>query len=231
MTLPEPPQRELHAICDHWAERLKGLEGEDARIDYIQSVLPQLLSNRRLWVRALEGIAAGSSFPDLRQATMFRDELVLYPNNKRLFSVRMFLYDSLAYTPIHDHNAWGVIGAVSGQLEVVRYQREDDGNREGFARLRLQSRRVLEPGSVDVTQPLEAGIHQTGNPGGGTSIMLSVYGNPIRRLHINRFDLGSQRVYKMYPPRMQKKKLAGQALATMINSVPSAATAGGQGTG
>ena len=215
MVLSDSPQSELHSICDHWAEQLKGLEGEGARIDYIQSVLPQLLRNSKLWVRTLEGIAAGSSFPDLRRATMFGDELILYPNNKRLFSVRMFLYDSLAYTPIHDHNAWGVIGAVSGQLEVVRYQREDDGKREGFARLRLDSRRELEPGGVDVTQPLEAGIHQTGNPGGGTSIMLSVYGNPIRRLHINRFDFDSQRVFKMYPPRMQKKKLAAQALETM----------------
>jgi predicted metal-dependent enzyme (double-stranded beta helix superfamily) len=214
---PDSPQSELYSICDHWTADLQRLEGDNARIDYIKSVLPQLLLNRPLWSNLLEGIVAGSSFPDLRQATMFRDELILYPNNKRLFSLRMFLYDSMTFTPIHDHNAWGVIGTITGPIEVVRYQRQDDGLKEGFARLRLEERRLLKPGQVDVTRPLDAGIHQTGNPGAETSIMLSVYGNPIRRLYINRFDQDNQRVFKMYPPRMQKRELAGQALKALVH--------------
>lgn len=216
MTASDSPKTELYSICDLWSEDLQRFESNRERIDYIKSVLPQLLRNRQLWRNMLEGLVAGSSFPDLRQATMFGDELILYPNNKRLFSLRMFLYGPMTFTPIHDHTAWGVIGAVSGPIEVVRYQREDDGRQEGFAQLRLEGRRRLKPGDVDVTQPLDAGIHQTGNPEGGTSIMLSVYGNPIRRLHINRFDFDSRRVFKMYPPRMQKKKLAGQALDALI---------------
>jgi predicted metal-dependent enzyme (double-stranded beta helix superfamily) len=214
------PQSEITSICEQWAERLQKLENENERIEYIHSVLPQLLADRQLWIRTLESVLAGDSYPDLRQATMFKDEMILYPNHRRLFSLRLFIYDSLVYTPIHDHNAWGVIGSVSGLLEIVRYRREDDGSDDRFARLQLEDRYLLRPGQTDVTHPLDAGIHQTGNPDKGASIMLSVYGNPIRRLYIHRFDLESQRVYRMYPPRMQKKKLAGRALDALTASGP-----------
>lgn len=214
------PQAEIYAICDQWAEQMRGLKDEDDRIDYIKSVLPQLLADHRIWVRVLNTLVTGGGYPDLRQATMFKDEFILYPNNRRLFSLRLFIYDAMVYTPIHDHNAWGVTGALTGPLEIVRYQREDDGADDGFAQLRLKDRYLLDPGQTEVTYPLDAGIHQTGNPAGGTSIMLSVYGNPIRRLYINRFDFENKRVYKMFPPRMQKKKLASQALEALKNSSP-----------
>ena len=214
----DPIQSEINAICDQWAEHMRGLVDQNDRIDYIKSVLPLLLGDRRIWVRILKKLVAGGRYPDLRQATMFKDELILYPNNRRLFSLRMFIYDSQVYTPIHDHNAWGVTGAVMGPLEIVRYRREDDGADESYAQLRLTDRYLLEPGAIEVTYPLDAGIHQTGNPDRGTTIMVSVYGNPIRRLYINRFDSENRRVYKMYPPRMQKKKLASQALEALMNS-------------
>jgi predicted metal-dependent enzyme (double-stranded beta helix superfamily) len=217
MISSDSPSSALFAICDRWADRLQALADDTERIDYIKTVLPELLLNRQLWERILQRLVAGDSYPDLRHATMFRDELILYPNNKRLFSLRMFIYDSRVYTPIHDHNSWGVIGSVSGPIEIIQYRREDDGSRDGFAQLRLDGRRSLEPGDIDVTYPLDAGIHQTGNPGRRTGIMLSVYGNPIRRLFINRFDAETNRVVRMYPPRMQKKKLARRALDAMRN--------------
>jgi hypothetical protein len=63
-----------------------------------------------------------------------------------------------------------------------------------------------------LTRPLNDGIHQTGNPGEGITIMISVYGSPIRRLFINRFDDKANRVERLYPPRIKKKMLAAQAL-------------------
>ena len=214
------PQSEIYAICDQWAEQMRGLKDETDRIAYIKSVLPQLLTNHQIWVRVLNTLLTGGGYPDLRQATMFKDEFILYPNNRRLFSLRMFVYDAGVYTPIHDHNAWGVTGTVTGPLEIIRYFREDDGADETHAQLSLKDRFLLEPGDIEVTYPLDAGIHQTGNPAGGTSIMLSVYGNPIRRLYINRFDLENKRVHRLFPPRMQKKKLVSQALEALKNPSP-----------
>jgi hypothetical protein len=63
-----------------------------------------------------------------------------------------------------------------------------------------------------LTRPLNEGIHQTGNPGPDITLMISIYGSPLRRLFINRFDFEHSRVYKLYPPRIKKKLLAAQAL-------------------
>jgi hypothetical protein len=42
--------------------------------------------------------------------------------------------------------------------------------------------------------------------------MISVYGSPVRRLYINRFDDKTSKVEKLYPPRIKKKLLAIEAL-------------------
>ena len=124
----------------------------------------------------------------------------------------MFLYGPADYTPIHDHNSWGVSGSAMGELGVIRYTREDDGTLETYARLRQAAAVRLKPGEIELTRPLNEGIHQTGNPGPGTTIMISVYGSPIRRLYINRFEYECNKVYRLYPPRIKKKMLAAQAL-------------------
>jgi predicted metal-dependent enzyme (double-stranded beta helix superfamily) len=127
----------------------------------------------------------------------------------------MFIYEPGEYTPIHDHNSWGVTGSASGNLEVIKYVREDDGSTEEFARLRESDRYGLAPADTEITLPLDAGIHQTGNPSAETMIMISIYGPPIRRLYINRFDTDNNRVSKIYPSKLKKKMLAAQALQTL----------------
>jgi predicted metal-dependent enzyme (double-stranded beta helix superfamily) len=181
-------------------------------MDFFQNELPGFLRNQSVFQKLLKNIIGGSPYPDLRQAQMIDDEILLYLNPKRLFSLRMFLYGPGDYTPIHDHNSWGVSGAAVGELGVIRYAREDDGTVEGYARLRQTARVQLQPGEIELTRPLNDGIHQTGNPGQGTTIMISIYGSPVRRLYINRFDHEHNKVDRLYPPRIKKKMLASQAL-------------------
>jgi predicted metal-dependent enzyme (double-stranded beta helix superfamily) len=138
--------------------------------------------------------------------------MVLYLISKRLFSLRMFLYKSGDFTPIHDHSSWGVLGAAVEELGVVRYAREDDGSVEGYTRLQQTASVFSQPGEIELTRPLNEGIHKTGNPVDGTTIMIGVYGRPIRRLYINRFDDKTNKVEKLYPPRIKKKMQAAQAL-------------------
>ena len=124
----------------------------------------------------------------------------------------MFLYGPGDYTPIHDHNSWGISGASLGELGVIRYAREDDGKVEGYARLTQTAQIQMQLGEIELTRPLNDGIHQTGNPGDGITIMISIYGSPIRRLFINRFDPEHDKVEKLYPPRIKKRMLATEAL-------------------
>jgi len=212
MPKPPKPPGELLKICNRWSQSIENISGDPARIEFFQNELPAFLQNQSLFAKLLKNIKSGSPYPDLRQARMIDDEILLYLNPKRLFSLRMFLYGPGDYTPIHDHNSWGVSGASIGTLGVIRYAREDDGAVEGVARLRQTEQVHMQPGEIELTRPLNDGIHQTGNPGEGITIMISVYGSPVRRLFINRFDPEHNRVEKLYPPRIKKKMLAAQAL-------------------
>ena len=212
MPRPPRPPEELLEICNRWSETVEGISGDAARMEFFQNELPDFLRKQTVFEKLLQNIKAGSPYPDLRQAQMIDDEILLYLNPKRLFSLRMFLYGPGEYTPIHDHSSWGVTGAAAGELGVIRYIREDDGSIEGFAQLLQAAPVYLQPGEIELTRPLNEGIHQTGNPVDGTTIMVSIYGSPIRRLYINRFDYKTGKVEKLYPPRVRKKMLAIQAL-------------------
>jgi len=212
MPRPPKPPEELLGICHHWSEAVEEISGDVARSEFFQNELPGFLRNQAVFARLLKNIEGGSAYPDLRQAQMIDDEILLYLNPKRLFSLRMFLYGPGDYTPIHDHNSWGVSGASIGSLGVIRYAREDDGTVEGYARLRKAAQVRMQPGELELTRPLKDGIHQTGNPGEGVTIMISVYGSPIRRLFINRFDAEHNKVDRLYPPRIKKRMLAAEAL-------------------
>ena len=187
----------------------------EKRIFYIGRKLPELLLDRRLFNKILTNIVKGQSYPDARQATMFSNEFIIFISTKRLFSVRLYIYEPGQYTPIHDHNSWGVYGCVHNRIEVIRYRREDDETDSGYARLCEIERPILQPGQTASVLPLNDGIHKAGNPDGQTSVMLCVYGTPIRRLYVNQYDHLKNRVSKLYPPRLQKKMLATRALESM----------------
>jgi predicted metal-dependent enzyme (double-stranded beta helix superfamily) len=212
MPRPPRPPEELLKICNGWSEAVEEISGDAARMAFFQNELPGFLRNQAVFEKLLKNIKNGSPYPDLRQAQMMDDEILLYLNPKRLFSLRMFLYGPGDYTPIHDHSSWGVSGAAVGELGVIRYVCEDDGSVEGYAQLLQAAPVYLQPGEIELTRPLNEGIHQTGNPVDGTTIMVSIYGSPIRRLYINRFDYKTGKVQKLYPPRIRKKMLATEAL-------------------
>jgi len=207
---------ELFDICTGWSREVAGLEDPATRLAYFETKLPDLLANQRIFIKCLNNMRKGRPYADLRQATMFPDELLLYMDAARRFSLRMFIYESGAYTPIHDHTAWGVTGSTLGKLEVIQYKRLDQREKEGYAKVAVCEKRMYDPGEIEITPPLDRGIHQTGNPNGGATIMISVYGTPIRRLYINRYDMDNSRVYKMYPPRIRKKWLITRALRELM---------------
>jgi predicted metal-dependent enzyme (double-stranded beta helix superfamily) len=209
------PLPELHSICGHWSEKVSSFTTKQARIEFFQNELPELLLDKGLFTEILNRITHGKAHPDLRQAMMFDNEYLLYLSSRRLFSLRMYIFEPGEYTSIHDHNSWGVTGNVTGSLEVVRYSREDDGSVENYARLGESDRYRLVPGETELTLSLNAGIHQTGNPTAETIIMISVYGPPARRLYINCFDTVHDKVLKIYPLRLKKKMLASQALKAL----------------
>jgi len=121
---------------------------------------------------------------------------------------------------VHDHVSWGVSASAFGPIEVVRYRSEDNGVASQQAHLRMSGISVLRPGETETTLPLDRGIHRTGNPDGETSLMVSVYGSPLRRPFIQRYHLENGRVDRVYPARLKKRMLVEQAVKMMAAIPP-----------
>ena len=208
-------QEELQGVCRRWAAAVEGLRGAEARMGFFRKELPALALNRMFFETALDAVLTENSHAGLRQETLFANEFVLYRDPGRLFSLRLYIFGPGEQTIVHDHISWGVISSAFGPLEVIRYRREDDGSNPDCARLTSAERIVLRPGDIETTLPLDQGIHRTGNPGTEVTLMVSIYGTPVRRLYIQRFNLESGRVERLYLPRVRKKQLIVQALAAI----------------
>lgn len=209
------PQQQLLTVCRKWGADASALKGREERIAYFRAELSRLLVKRPLFEAVLQGIVAGSPYPDLRQETLFDNELILYRDPGRIFSLRLYIFGPGEHTPVHDHTSWGVSGSAFGRLEVVRYRHAGPGPEPNQVRLALAARGVLRPGDIETTMPFDEGIHRTGNPEDGTTLMVSIYGRPLRRLFIQCFDPEDGRVDRRYPPHLKKRMLTALALEKM----------------
>ena len=213
---PRDTHDRLMDYCRRWSDEISDLPGEDRHIAYFQREMPHLLLDRALIRSLLSDIRAGRPWPDIRKAGFFENEILLYTDDHRRFSLRLYFHGAGEYTVIHDHNAWGVSGVTSGKLGVILYRREeDDQNDPAHARLVKLDHQILPAGKVAVTRPLAPGIHQTGNPEDLPNMMITVYGRPARRLYIQEYDPAGHRAIRRYPPKLRKKMFAGQVLKTL----------------
>lgn len=217
MSINDKMPGELLDICTAWSREMEKWIDPEPRMQFVKAQLPSLLSNASLFAELIDRVARGEPYPDIRHTDAFENEILLYMNPKRIFSLRMSLFGPQEFTPIHDHNAWGVIGSVLNALTVVRYRREDDGSVDGYARILETGRATLAPGEIEFTLPLNEGIHEIGNAAQDPLVMVSVYGSPVRRLYVNGYDAEKNRVYKMYSPRVKKKLLAKSTLQSIRN--------------
>lgn len=209
---PQIPD-EITSLCARCADAFSETDDVDARIEFVRGELPKLQTNTELFAELLSGVLEGAKYPDLRQSTMFDNELPLCADPVHKFSLRAFLWEPGKYTVVHDHGSWGVIGPVMGKLEVIDYTREDDGSDEGRAVLVEKATLAIEPGETAFTLPLNDGIHKVGNPTGETILSLSLYGRPLPRGYICGFDVAQGRAYRIISPPTNKKLLMARALS------------------
>jgi hypothetical protein len=208
----------INHVFEKWSQSIRNFSEDKQKIKYFQKELPALLKDKAFFFEILEKITKGSSFPDTRRCGLFENEIIIFINSSRLYSVRFAIYEPGEYTIIHDHSSWGVFGTVFGPLEVIKYQRLDDGSLDHYAKLAETKRILLDPEDTDFTLPLDKGIHSIGNPTDQLILTSSVYGNPLRRLFINGFDLKNKKIYPIYPPKIKKKRQAKQAIKIILSS-------------
>src|SRR5262249_52389074 len=89
---------------------------------------------------------------------------LLYHDPHDRFVVLAVFWEPGHVTPIHDHGTWGAMAIYKNQLEVVNFERVDDGSRPGYAELRTASTLREETGSVSWVLPPTEEIHLVRNP-------------------------------------------------------------------
>jgi len=88
-----------------------------------------------------------------------------------------FVINGVVRTPgrqggIHDHaHAWTAYGVLDGTEKLERYRRVDDGQKEGYAEIELESISEGVPGKVDLVPPFA--IHsEKGGPGRSVAVIV-----------------------------------------------------------
>ena len=116
----------LFEHAERWSREIGHREDAGRHREFFLQELPNVLKDKAVFRPLLQAISDESEYPDVRSATMFTGEIVLYRDPKKLFSVRLYLWGPHEYDPVHDHNSWGVIGTALGTLDVTSYRRLDE---------------------------------------------------------------------------------------------------------
>lgn len=143
------------------------------------------------------------------------NEFTLYRSPDRSFVVLAYIWDAGLADIIHDHGSWGIIGTLVGKLGERKYERLDDGKREGYCDLRETAFGVFGPGDTTFVLPLDKGLHAMDNPTDGIAVSINVYGKTVRQGFIQFFDPAKKTVTRAYPPRTLKEVLAVKTLAAI----------------
>jgi len=105
-------------------------------------------------------------------STEGRKNLLLYVDPDHHFAVNAVVRTPGRVGGVHDHaDAWVLYGVLDGTESLERYERIDDGNRAGFAEVRLASITTGTQGKVDLVPP--HAIHaEQGGPTRSVAIIL-----------------------------------------------------------
>lgn len=110
---------------------------------------------------------------------------LLYCDPQERFSVVSFVWGPGAFTPVHDHLTWGLIGMLRGAETEERYERCPQSGC-----LEPASEAILRPGEIGIVSPTLGDIHRVRNAlADRASISIHVYGANIGAVRRHKFDL------------------------------------------
>lgn len=131
-----------------WAE----LPDAEARMKQGQKLLEALVKDPTL-------LKASEKWP----STEGRKNLLFYEDPDYGFAINGVVRVPGRKGTIHDHaHSWTAYGLLDGTERLERYRRLDDGSKEGYALLELESVTPGIPGKVDLVPPFDAHAEQGG---------------------------------------------------------------------
>jgi predicted metal-dependent enzyme (double-stranded beta helix superfamily) len=146
--------RDLRAA---WAD----LPDMEARMKKGQQLLEELVKDSTLR-------EASKNWP----STEGRKNLLFYEDPDYGFAINGVVRVPGRKGSIHDHaHSWTAYGLLDGTESLERYRRLDDGSKEGYAKLELESVTEGKPGKVDLVPPFDAHAEQ-GGPARSVAVIL-----------------------------------------------------------
>lgn len=149
--------------------------------EQVQAVLEDALRSSSDWL--------GAEYQQLRgndSATY-----PLYESDTGRFCVVSLVIREGVTLPVHDHGAWAVLGIYKGRVKETWYQRLDDGNTPGIARLAPERTFIHERGAAGVLP--EGQIHTATALGSSPAVTIQIYGTTLDKQGRTRFEVEAKR--------------------------------------
>jgi len=204
---------DLHAFVEAFASLLKEGHSLPEQIRKGRSLISRLTASGAWFQEHMARLILRPGWRESQKPAIWPNEITLYRNTDPPFVVLAYFWEPGMVDTVHDHGSWGVVGCLFGAMDEIKYQRLDDGSREGVADLLPHYPILMNQGETTAVLPLDRGIHRLGNVSVGCSVTINVYGKPIRRGYIRHFYPEEKRVVPAYPPSTHKAALAIRSLA------------------
>jgi len=128
--------------------------------------LPDMEARMKKGQQLLEELVKDSTLREASKnwpSTEGRKNLLFYEDPDYGFAINGVVRVPGRKGSIHDHaHSWTAYGLLDGTESLERYRRLDDGSKEGYAKLELESVTQGNPGKVDLVPPFDAHAEQGG---------------------------------------------------------------------
>jgi len=94
----------------------------------------------------------------------------------------------------HNHDTWGLVGVVENELQETRFQRRDDGSKEGYAKIEATGINQNKAGMVSTLIAPESDIHEMLNITQRNTVEVHVYGKDLANMQRLQFDVANRSV-------------------------------------
>jgi 3-mercaptopropionate dioxygenase len=206
----------IKSFCAELRELLGSTNSQSEIFHQGRRILSDLALRPLFLKEVFRRYATDDEFLKSRQLTVDPNEITIFVDPARLFSLRLYVWDPAVSYPVHSHGSWGVVACVSGKILERKFKVLDKVDPPGFAKIIETGRSVLKPGDTTTVLPLERGIHQMEAVAKEhSSISLHLYGKAVRRGFLECYNHEKDSVYRVMNPYLYGRVCALRALGAI----------------